>query len=87
VTPDPDALAIAPFVARDYHGGQYTAMYAYASSGNYVLGLAREAEAALRLAETLAMAATDPAEADQLATDVEALHALAIDAQRREAGA
>lgn len=85
MTPDPDALAAAPFVARDYHGGQYTALYALASSGSYVLGLAREAERAAKLAEDLAMAATDPAEAEELATDVEALHALAIDAARWEA--
>jgi hypothetical protein len=85
MTPDPDALALAPFVARDYHGGQFTAMYALASSGTYVRGLAREAEAAARLAETLAMGSEDLEEAGELATEAEALHALAIDAARWEA--
>jgi hypothetical protein len=85
MTPDPDALALAPFVARRYYTGQWTALYALASSGNYVPGLAGEAERAARLAERLYMAATDPAEAEELSTDAEALHALAIDAARWEA--
>jgi len=80
VTPDPDALAAAPFVARDYHGGHGSALYALASTGAYTWGLASEAERAAALAERLYMGATDPAEAEELATNVEALHALAIDA-------
>jgi len=83
--PDPDALAAAPFIARDYHGGQGSALYALASSGSYTLGLAREAERAAALADSLYMASTDAAEAEELAQDVEALHALAIDATRWEA--
>jgi len=82
---DPDALAAAPFVAGHYHGGQTTALYALASSGSYTPGLAREAERAAALAEQLARASTDEAEVEELAQDVEALHALALDAARWEA--
>jgi glycine/D-amino acid oxidase-like deaminating enzyme len=76
-----DALALAPFVARDYHGGQFTAMYAYASSGTVTPGLAREAAAAVIIAEGLAEAADaagDYTELYALATDAEALRAIVL---------
>jgi len=81
---DPDALAAAPLVASYWHGGQTTALYALASSGSYTPGLAREAERAAALAEQLARASTDEAEAIELGQEVEALHALALEARRRE---
>lgn len=48
-----DCLALAPFVARYYHNGQGSALYALSSSGMMVQGLQREAAAASILADTL----------------------------------
>lgn len=39
------------YLAQAYHGGQFSALYAYASSGTVTIGLAREVESALRIAE------------------------------------
>lgn len=47
---DVDRIALAPFVARDYHGGQGSALYALASTGTVVPRLAREAYEAARIA-------------------------------------
>ena len=46
-----DEVMLAPFVARDYHGGQASALYALASTGTLTSGLAREATEAARAAE------------------------------------
>lgn len=47
---DKDELLLAREVAADWHGGQFTALYAYSSSGSVTLGLSREAERAAELA-------------------------------------
>ena len=76
-----DALAVAPFVAWHYHQGQFTALYAYASSGAVTPGLAREAAKAADVADQLAeaaWAAGDEDEFHQLVTDMEALRAVAL---------
>ena len=70
---DPDALAAARFVMADYHGGQYSAGYAYVSSGTITPGLAAEARRAADLAR-----AADAWE------DADALDALAIAAEAAE---
>jgi hypothetical protein len=46
-----DAIMAAPFVARDYHSGQSSAMYALVSSGTMLEGLASEAREAADIAE------------------------------------
>ncbi len=90
MTPDPDALALAPFVARDYHGGQFTAMYALASSGSYVRGLAREAEALLpaglpRQEETIGPLLRALLTRSMLSRDMANLAVLLSEAQRANA--
>lgn len=35
--PQTDSVMMAPFLASEYHGGQFTAMYALASSGSLEL--------------------------------------------------
>ena len=44
--PHEDAPVFAALIAEHYHGGQWSAMYAYLSSGTVVPGLASEYRAA-----------------------------------------
>ena len=46
-----DEVMLAPWVARDYHDGQASALYALASTGTLTSGLAGEARRAAVAAE------------------------------------
>lgn len=73
IGPDPDALAAARFVMCDYHGGQYSAGYAYVSTGTITPGLAAEARQAAALARDAgAWEDADALDALAIAADVAA---------------
>jgi hypothetical protein len=61
-----DAIMAAPFVARDYYSGQFSAMYALVSSGTMVEGLASEAREAAEIAEKQAVTMEEYGEAETL---------------------
>jgi hypothetical protein len=83
----PDAVAASLFVARHWHSGQWSPLYAWCSSGTPVAGLSREARRAADLAEReaerLALTTGDTQELEEYLTDAEALAALAVWAERR----
>lgn len=85
-TPDPDALAHAPWAAMAYHAGQTDPLYAYGSSGAMVPGLARAARQAADVADDLAANATDDT-AGEFLLDGDALRALTQAAELDEEAA
>lgn len=83
MTPDPDALAYAPWAAMAWHSGQWCPLYAYGSSGTMVAGLAAAARRAAERAEAEVANVADAEVTDYL-QDAEALRALALAAERAE---
>jgi len=80
---DKDEILLAGFIARDYHGGQSSALYAFVSSGSITPGLAREAAQAAYIAEDALVNAPDE-EVAELLRDAEILRALARYAEEKE---
>jgi hypothetical protein len=79
----PESVAESLFSARQWHSGQTSALYCWASSGSAVAGLSREAREAAVWAEELTAHLESEEEITEALIESDALAALAVWAERR----